>query len=299
MIWKTNSRDWKATFYKRNRHENREHEFLEARIKQPTREGRRETRDRRGSIIVSCFSIHFDYAWYIFFDENIPLFSSLHDDTRFLPVATSHQRYPSSLTLASTTDSISLGLLFAYKVATHPNVTFYLQLPRRWNRGTVFPFPPFSFASLFRPPFLPVLLSIHFSTGLRLIIGILCFLIFPPIRWFPSLSTVSLPNTPSTPSRALDSIRWNSYTSRMVSFISIGWMWFPYFSQLNEFYLCRVYTSRWIMLIININEEKSKKISKRFKLPLWAYFNEIWNLKEKKKRMHGKRCNLMDGKNLR
>lgn len=53
------------------------------------------------------------------------------------------------------------------------------------------------------------------------------------------------------------------------------------------------------MLIININEEKSKKISKRFKLPLWAYFNEIWNLKEKKKRMHGKRCNLMDGKNLR
>lgn len=176
---------------------------------------------------------------------------------------------------------------------------FLPQLPRRWNRGTVFPFPPFSFASLFRPPFLPVLLSIHFSTGLRLIIGILCFLIFPPIRWFPSLSTVSLPNTPSTPPRALNSIRWNSYTSRMVSFISIGWMWFPYFSQLNEFYLCRVYTSRWIMLIININEEKSKKISKRFKLPLWAYFNEIWNLKEKKKRMHGKRCNLMDGKNLR
>lgn len=129
---------------------------------------------------------------------------------RFLPVATSHQRYPSSLTLASTTDSISLGLLFAYKVATHPNVTFYLQLPRRWNRGTVFPFPPFSFASLFRPPFLPVLLSIHFSTGLRLIIGILCFLIFPPIRWFPSLSTVSLPNTPSTPpsSAQLDSVEF-------------------------------------------------------------------------------------------
>lgn len=284
MIWKTNSRDWKATFYKRNRHENREHEFLEARIKQPTREGRRETRDRRGSIIVSCFSIHFDYAWYIFFDENIPLFSSLHDDTRFLPVATSHQRYPSSLTLASTTDSISLGLLFAYKVATHPNVTFYLNFQDVEIEEPCFRFPPFSFASLFRPPFLPVLLSIHFSTGLRLIIGILCFLIFPPIRWFPSLSTVSLPNTPSTPPRALDSIRWNSYTSRMVSFISIGWMWFPYFSQLNEFYLCRVYTSRWIMLIININEEKSKKISKRFKLPLWAYFNEIWNLKEKKKK---------------
>lgn len=153
MIWKTNSRDWKATFYKRNRHENREHEFLEARIKQPTREGRRETRDRRGFIIVSCFSIHFGYAWYIFFDENIPLFSSLHDDTRFLPVATSHQRYPSSLTLASTTDSISLGLLFAYKVATHPNVTFYLQLPRRWNRGTVFPFPLFFFRLSFSPPF--------------------------------------------------------------------------------------------------------------------------------------------------
>lgn len=291
MIWKTNSRDWKATFYKRNRHENREHEFLEARIKQPTREGRRETRDRRGSIIVSCFSIHFDYAWYIFFDENIPLFSSLHDDTRFLPVATSHQRYPSSLTLASTTDSISLGLLFAYKVATHPNVTFYLNFQDVEIEEPCFRFPPFSFASLFRPPFLPVLLSIHFSTGLRLIIGILCFLIFPPIRWFPSLSTVSLPNTPSTPPRALDSIRWNSYTSRMVSFISIGWMWFPYFSQLNEFYLCRVYTSRWIMLIININEEKSKKISKRFKLPLWAYFNEIWNLKEKKKK---KECTEKD-----
>lgn len=291
MIWKTNSRDWKATFYKRNRHENREHEFLEARIKQPTREGRRETRDRRGSIIVSCFSIHFDYAWYIFFDENIPLFSSLHDDTRFLPVATSHQRYPSSLTLASTADSISLGLLFAYKVATHPNVTFYLNFQDVEIEEPCFRFPPFSFASLFRPPFLPVLLSIHFSTGLRLIIGILCFLIFPPIRWFPFLSTVSLPNTPSTPSRALDSIRWNSYTSRMVSFISIGWMWFPYFSQLNEFYLCRVYTSRWIMLIININEEKSKKISKRFKLPLWAYFNEIWNLKEKKKK---KECTEKD-----
>lgn len=87
---------------------------------------------------------------------------------------------------------------------------FLPQLPRRWNRGTVFPFPPFSFASLFRPPFLPVLLSIHFSTGLRLIIGILCFLIFPPIRWFPSLSTVSLPNTPSTPpsSAQLDSVEF-------------------------------------------------------------------------------------------
>lgn len=293
MIWKTNSRDWKATFYKRNRHENREHEFLEARIKQPTREGRRETRDRRGSIIVSCFSIHFDYAWYIFFDENIPLFSSLHDDTRFLPVATSHQRYPSSLTLASTTDSISLGLLFAYKVATHPNVTFYLNFQDVEIEEPCFRFPPFSFASLFRPPFLLVLLSIHFSTGLRLIIGILCFLIFPPIRWFPSLSTVSLPNTPSTPppsSARLDSVEFVHVT---YGFFYFDWLDVisPYFSQLNEFYLCRVYTSRWIMLIININEEKSKKISKRFKLPLWAYFNEIWNLKEKKKK---KECTEKD-----
>lgn len=244
MIWKTNSRDWKATFYKRNRHENREHEFLEARIKQPTREGRRETRDRRGSIIVSCFSIHFDYAWYIFFDENIPLFSSLHDDTRFLPVATSHQRYPSSLTLASTTDSISLGLLFAYKVATHPNVTFYLNFQDVEIEEPCFRFPPFSFASLFRPPFLPVLLSIHFSTGLRLIIGILCFLIFPPIRWFPSLSTVSLPNTPPPPPRALDSIRWNSYTSRMVSFISIGWMWFLRISRSWTSFICVAFIHR-------------------------------------------------------
>lgn len=194
---------------------------------------------------MSCFSIHFDYAWYIFFDENIPLFSSLHDDTRFLPMATSHQRYPSSLTLASTADSISLGLLFAYKVATHPNVTFYLNFQDVEIEEPCFRFPPFSFASLFRPPFLLVLLSIHFSTGLRLIIGILCFLIFPPIRWFPSLSTVSLPNTPSTPPpRALDSIRWNSYTSRMVSFISIGWMWFLRISRSWTSFICVAFIHR-------------------------------------------------------
>lgn len=163
---------------------------------------------------------------------------------RFLPVATSHQRYPSSLTLASTTDSISLGLLFAYKVATHPNVTFYLNFQDVEIEEPCFRFPPFSFASLFRPPFLLVLLSIHFSTGLRLIIGILCFLIFPPIRWFPSLSTVSLPNTPSTPPRALDSIRWNSYTSRMVSFISIGWMWFLRISRSWTSFICVAFIHR-------------------------------------------------------
>lgn len=139
---------------------------------------------------------------------------------RFLPVATSHQRYPSSLTLASTTDSISLGLLFAYKVATHPNVTFYLNFQDVEIEEPCFRFPPFSFASLFRPPFLLVLLSIHFSTGLRLIIGILCFLIFPPIRWFPSLSTVSLPNTPSTPPPPLErSTRFGGIRTRHVWFL--------------------------------------------------------------------------------
>lgn len=153
MIWKTNSRDWKATFYKRNRHENREHEFLEARIKQPTREGRRETRDRRGSIIVSCFSIHFDYAWYIFFDENIPLFSSLHDDTKIPP----RGNVPSKVSIFLNPcihHRFHFPWPFVCIQSGYASERHFLpQLPRRWNRGTVFPFPPFFFRLSFSPPF--------------------------------------------------------------------------------------------------------------------------------------------------
>lgn len=117
-------------------------------------------------------------------------------------------------------------LLFAYKVATHPNVTFYLKFQDVEIEEPCFRF-PFSFAFLFsRFTFHPFFhgTTIDYRNPL-----------FP---YFSADTLVSffVDGFPRIPPRALDSIRRNSYTPRMVSFISIDWMWFAYFSQLNEFY---------------------------------------------------------------
>lgn len=246
MIWKTNSRDWKATFYKRNRHENREHEFLEARIKQPTREGRRETRDRRGSIIVSCFSIHFDYAWYIFFDENIPLFSSLHDDTKIPP----RGNVPSKVSIFLNPcihHRFHFPWPFVCIQSGYASERHFLpQLPRRWNRGTVFPFPPFFFRLSFSPPFSSRFTFHPFFHGTTIDYRNPLFPYFSAdtlVSFFVDGFSPEYPLHPPPP-RALDSIRWNSYTSRMVSFISIGWMWFLRISRSWTSFICVAFIHR-------------------------------------------------------
>lgn len=233
-----NGRDCRATFYiKVSKRSNREHELLRAR-KPPTKDKAdkksKPWKNRRGfHYRVMFFSI--DYASYPFFffflDENIPLFS---------PPRYKIPTYPSSLTLSFHHRSHFPWPLFAYKVATHPNVTFYLEIQDVEIEEPCFRFslPSFPFLSFlffpshslrpffhgttidYRNPLFP-----YFSTADTLV-SFLC-------RPSPS-------NTPSPPSARFDSGEFVHATC-MVSFISIRWMWFAYFSQLNELYLYCIY----------------------------------------------------------
>lgn len=209
-----NGRDCRATFHKSL-------ETAQSRTRAPsstnnenhlrkTRQTRNRSRGKIGAvsiIMVSCFSPSITRRIHFFFSTRTFHYFPLHD-TKFLVAM-----YPSSLTLSFHHRFHFPSPLFAYKVATHPNVTFYLKIQDVEIEEPCFRFslPSFPFLS---PFFFPLSTpSVHFSTGLRLIIGILCFLIFPPpIRWFPSFVD-RLPRI--HPPRVLDSIRENSYTPRV------------------------------------------------------------------------------------
>lgn len=123
---------------------------------------------------------------------------------------------------------------------------FLPQLPRRWNRGTVFPFPPFFFRLSFSPPFSSRFTFHPFFHGTTIDYRNPLFPYFSAdtlVSFFVDGFSPEYPLHPPPP-RALDSIRWNSYTSRMVSFISIGWMWFLRISRSWTSFICVAFIHR-------------------------------------------------------
>lgn len=199
-------------------------------------------------------------------------------------MATSHQRYPSSLTLTFHHRFHFPWPLFAYKVATHPNVTFYLKFQDVEIEEPCFPFLSSFFSPLFsRFTFHPFFhgTAIDYRNPL-----------FP---YFSADTLVSFfvdgfPRITS-PSARFDS---GEFVHATYGFFYFDWLdVIPIFLAAERDFIFIAFIYCGIMVIININD-KSKKfrnvLNYLYECILMRY--GIW------KKMHGKKYKLMDGKNL-